>query len=82
VASLRDVRVAGGAGAADPVTGFNSGIDVIQSKTSAVAGGGTGPAALVAGATAASGSDTLITFVDGSTMRVVGVAPAAIKFTQ
>jgi hypothetical protein len=79
---VRDVSV-GGAGTKSTVTGFSTSNDSIASATSVNPGGGTGPSALGVGATAtASGSDTLITFADSSTMLVVGVAPGAIKFIQ
>ena len=82
-AGVRDVSVTGGLGTKVTVTGFATASDVIESSTSVVDGGGTGPGALKVGASATLvGSDTLITFIDGSTMTILGAAPGAIKFTQ
>ncbi len=86
VATLRDVNPGAtttGAHDKTSVTGFATATDSIASATSVLAGGGTGPSALVVGASAvAVGSDTLITFIDGTTMTVLSTTPGSIKFTQ
>lgn len=73
-ASLRDNGVAGFKGSST-VTGFNASTDVIQSATSA-------PAGTFIGTSSSPGGNTTLTFVDGSTMTLIGVADiGGIKFT-
>jgi hypothetical protein len=74
--SLRDVNT-GTAGATTSVTEFSTATDTIQSKTSVSTSG------TFLGTSSVSGSNTTLTFVDGSVMTLAGVTNiSAIKFTQ
>jgi hypothetical protein len=85
VASLRDVAsnisvsgattTFGAANGSISVTGFASATDIIQSKTSVNASG------TFLGTSTTAGGNTTLTFVDGSTMTLVGVT-GPLKFTQ
>jgi hypothetical protein len=76
VATLRDNSVSGGKGDAVSVTGFAA-TDVVASATSV------NNSNAFIGSSSSSGGNTTLTFLDGSTMILVGVASAgAIKFTQ
>ncbi len=76
-AALRDIDV-GAAGATTSVTGFNTATDLIQSKSGVDAQG------VFLGTSKSDGSGgTILSFVDGSTMTLAGIASiGAIKFTQ
>ena len=81
IASLRDVSAAGTAATKVSVTGFVAASDVIQSKTSVNATN------VFQGTSAAdgAGTGTVLNFLDGSTMTIVGVgagSTAGFKFTQ
>ena len=64
--SLRDDSVAGGAGTTATVTGFNTATDTIGSATSFTGGS-------FQGTSVVSGGNTIVTFVDGSVLTIVGV---------
>ena len=77
---LRDVSNPGGTGpaAATTVTGFNTTLDTIASATSVLP-----PTQFGTVISSSTGGNTTLTFADGSTMTLVGVASiGAIKFTQ
>jgi len=76
-ATLADLSVAGGKGSAISVSGFATATDIIASPSS-VSSTNT-----FLGTSSSIGGNTTLTFVDGSTMFLAGVASAgAIKFTQ
>ena len=77
--TLRDVSVPGGTGdlAATSVTGFSTTTDVIASKTSV------SPSGEFLGTSTNSGSDTTLTFLDGSTMTLAGITDVSqLTFTR
>jgi hypothetical protein len=76
-AALRDIDV-GAAGAGTSVSGFSTASDAIQSRTSV------DPQNVFLGTSQSDGhGGTILSFVDGSTMTLAGVASVgAIKFTQ
>jgi hypothetical protein len=71
-AGVRDVASVGG-GTAATVTGWNVSTDVIESVTNVTGTTFTGTSTVV-------GGNTVLTFTDGNTMTIVGVA-AGIKFS-
>ena len=77
-ASIRDISVKGASTAQDSVTGFATGTDIIQSKSSVDAGG------KFLGTSASDGKGgTTLTFLDGQKITLAGVAdPTKITFTQ
>jgi hypothetical protein len=74
---VRDVSVLGGLGAKVTVTGFATVADKIESAQSVDSSG------KFIGVSTVVGGDTLLTFLDGTTMTLVGVSdPTKITFTQ
>jgi hypothetical protein len=76
-AGVRDVSIAGGVGSKITVTGFATAGDKIESSQSV---DGTGK---FVGTSTVVGGNTTLTFVDGTTMTLLGVSdPTKISFTQ
>jgi hypothetical protein len=77
--TLRDISVPGGSGAlaATTVTGFSTTLDVVASKTSV------SPSGHFLGTSSVSGGNTVLNFVDGSTMMLAGVTDITkVTFTR
>lgn len=77
--TLNDISVPGGSGprAATTVTGFSTALDVIESKTSV------NPHGHFLGTSSVAGGNTVLNFVDGSTMTLVGITDITkVHFTR
>lgn len=74
---VRDANVAGASGAVVTVTGFATATDKIESAQSVTATGS------FLGTSTIAGGNTTLTFLDGTTMTLIGVSdPTKISFTQ